>query len=126
MRAFRAQTERAIPAMFLVLTLTLGQGCHKAGGTVLGKAPEGTPRPVLAVKAGDTPPKVALRGAVVEKCPVAGCWFRLEDETGIILVDTKAAGFVVSDIPLRTIVTVAGKVDHVDQEVILEATGLRY
>ena len=110
----------------LAMILGVGPGCQRAEGKVLGQAPEGVPRPVLAVKAGDTPPQVSLRGTLVEKCPVAGCWFRLKDDSGVILVDTKAAGFVITEVPLNSMVTVAGKVDHVDQEVILQASGLRY
>ena len=53
---------------------------------------------------------VQVSGIMVEKCPVAGCWFMLKDDTGIVRVDTKAAGFVVTDLPLQTEVTVAGTV----------------
>ena len=63
---------------------------------------------------------------MIEKCPVAGCWFRLRDQTGTIKVDTKAASFVVVDVPLQQTMTVAGKVATEGNEVVLEATGLRY
>lgn len=106
--------------------LLLVAGCHQPEGTVLGKPPKGEPRTILAVKAGDTPPQVTLSGVMIEKCPVAGCWFRLRDRTGIIKVDTKSAGFVVVNLPLETKVTVAGKVGADGNEVALEATGLRY
>lgn len=101
-------------------------GCQKSKGTVLGKAPEGKTHSVLAVQAGDTPSKVTLSGVLVEKCPVAGCWFRLRDESGTLKVDTKAAGFVVVGIPLQTKMTVSGKVASEGEEIILEASGLRY
>jgi hypothetical protein len=81
---------------------------------------------VLAVKAGDTPPVVTVQGVVIEKCPVAGCWFRIADETEVIKVDTKTGGFVITDIPLQTKVVVSGKVAQEGDETILEATGLRY
>lgn len=61
-----------------------------------------------------------------EKCPVAGCWFRLRDRTGTIKVDTKAAGFVVVKVPLATTVTVSGKVVADGDEVMIEAAGVRY
>ncbi len=101
-------------------------GCGKSNGKVLGQPPAGPPKTILAVRAGDTPPKVVLQGRLVEKCPVAGCWFRVQDETGIIKVDTKTAGFVVTEIPLETVVTVAGKVVTEGEEPVIEATGLRF
>src|ERR1019366_98327 len=74
--------------------LLLIAGCHQPNSTVLGKAPEGEPRTISSVKTGDAPPQVTLQGVMIEKCPVAGCWFRLRDSTGVIKVDTKLAGFV--------------------------------
>jgi uncharacterized protein YdeI (BOF family) len=93
---------------------------------VLGKVPKGQVRQVLAVRAGDTPPQVTLQGVLVEKCPVAGCWFYLQDDTGMIKVDTKAAGFVVVNVPLQTRVTVSGRIASESDDVCLQATGLRY
>ena len=110
----------------VLVCLLLAVGCHKPTSTVLGKAPEGEPQTILSVKAGDTPPQVTLSGVMIEKCPVAGCWFRLRDGTGIIKVDTKLAGFVVVDLPLETKMTVAGKIVADGNEVAIEATGLRY
>lgn len=109
-----------------VLWMALCVGCGKSAERILGVPPKGEPRTVLAVRAGDTPSKVTLRGTLIEKCPVAGCWFRIEDETGVIKVDTKASGFVVSKIPLKTTLTVAGKIAQEGDEPVLEATGLRY
>jgi uncharacterized protein YdeI (BOF family) len=63
---------------------------------------------------------------MVEKCPVAGCWFRLRDHTGTIKVDTKSAGFVVVDVPLEQKMTVAGTVTSDGDEVVLAATGVSY
>lgn len=101
-------------------------GCHGQHGTVLGNAHKGTPATVLAIRAGDTPPQVTVSGVMVEKCPVAGCWLKVQDPTGTIMVDTKAAGFVVVNVPLETKVTVTGKIVSVGDEVVLEASGLRY
>ncbi len=101
-------------------------GCNRPRGTLLGKAPGGNVSTILAVRAGDTPPVVTLSGSMVEKCPVAGCWFRLRDNTGMIKVDTKTAGFVVAAVPLETKMTVSGKITEAGGEVILEATGVRY
>jgi uncharacterized protein YdeI (BOF family) len=114
-----------IAAVFIAM-VALAAGCHRPQGTVLGKNPEGQLRTVIAVIGGDTPQNVTLTGTIVEKCPVAGCWFKLKDRTGIIKVDTKAAGFVVVKVPLETQVTIAGKVLHESDETVVEATGLRY
>jgi uncharacterized protein YdeI (BOF family) len=104
----------------------LAVGCQKPQGTILGKAPVGDPQTILAVTAGDTPPQVTVSGVMIEKCPLAGCWFRLRDRTGVIKVDTKPAGFVVVNVPLESTVTVAGKVVTAGDEVVIEATGIRY
>jgi uncharacterized protein YdeI (BOF family) len=109
-----------------IVCVLLGAGCHKPMGTVLGKVPKGEARTILAVRAGDTPPQVTLTGIMIEKCPVAGCWFRLRDVSGSIKVDTKLAGFVVVNVPLETKMTVAGKIVAEGDDVAIEATGIRY
>ena len=68
---------------------------------------------------------VLLRGEMIDKCPVAGCWFMLRDKTGVVRVDTKAAGFVVSDVALHTTLTVTGKVTP-GMQPRLAATGIRF
>lgn len=115
--------KRAICLLGLV---AVGYGCNKPEGTVLGKAPKEEPRTILAVRDGLTPPSVTLRGSIVEKCPTAGCWFYLNDGTGLLKVDTKNAGFVVAKIPLQTEVTVSGKLVQEGDDTILDAAGLRY
>ena len=60
---------------------------------------------------------------MIEKCPVAGCWFKLRDQTGVMRVDTKAAGFVVTDVPLHTRMRVQGRADTQGG---VAATGIRY
>ncbi len=111
--------------LFLICPL-LTTGCHKPQGTVLGKSPNGEPHTILSARAGTTPPQVTVSGAMIEKCPVAGCWFRLRDKTGVIKVDTKSAGFVVVGVPLESRVTVTGKVLADGDDVVIEATGIRY
>ena len=106
---------------FVLLT-----ACHRQTGTLLGKPPTGAQHTILAVRAGDTPHTVTLSGVLLEKCPVAGCWFYLQDATGTIKVDTKAAGFVVVNVPLQAKVTVSGKVVSEGDDISLEATGVRY
>src|SRR6476661_32253 len=101
---------RNFTGMFCLASLLLVAGCHKAQTTILGKAPNGELHTVLSIRAGDTPPQVKVSGVMIEKCPVAGCWLRLRDATGVIKVDTKSAGFVVVNVPLEKTVTVAGKV----------------
>lgn len=122
----RMRKFRVCYALCAALTLAVALGCHNSHGTVLGKTPKDTPATVLAVRAGDTPPTVTLSGVMVEKCPVAGCWLKLRDSTGTILVDTKNAGFVVVNVPLESKVTVAGKIVSEGDQVVLEASGLRY
>ncbi len=101
-------------------------GCGKNTETVKGAAP-GLQVTATVTQLAKAPAKqrVTLRGEMTEKCPVAGCWFMLRDKTGIVRVDTKAAGFVVSDVPLHAIVTVTGTTVP-GSEPSLAATGLRY
>jgi uncharacterized protein YdeI (BOF family) len=101
-------------------------GCHPPQESVLGVAPAS--RVTSTVKDLSTAPEmqtVTLRGEMIEKCPVAGCWFMLRDKTGVARVDTKAAGFVVSNVPLHTTLTVSGKPVPGSQPG-LAAAGIRY
>jgi uncharacterized protein YdeI (BOF family) len=91
---------------------------------VLGTAPP-PDVPVTAVRDLKPTLPVAVQGVMVEKCPVAGCWFMLRDKSGVIKVDTKAAGFVVTNVPLGTSVTVAGVLASKGERRVA-ATGLRY
>lgn len=100
-------------------------GCAPKG-KVLGKAPEARPGTVLAIHSGDAPATLTLEGQMVEKCPQAGCWFRLDDGTGLIKVDTKNAKFVVTKVPLQTKVKVEGKIVYDGSEPQLQASGLIY
>ena len=126
----RREIYSPLPAVMLLVCLAplvlLAAGCHQTSGTVLGKTPKGELRTILAIRAGDTPPQVTVRGVMVEKCPVAGCWLRVKDDTGIIKVDTKTAGFTVVNVPLDTKVTVAGKIVMEGDEPQLDASGLTY
>ena len=112
--------------LFVALAAALvAAGCGTKG-KVLGKTPREKPSTILAINAGDAPANLSLEGSIIEKCPQAGCWFRLEDGTGVIKVDTKAAGFVVTEVPLNTKVKVAGKIQRIGEETQLQATGLSY
>jgi uncharacterized protein YdeI (BOF family) len=108
------------------LCALMAVGCGHQPETARGAA-----LPVVAVStvaqlASATPAQpLLLRGEMIEKCPIAGCWFMLRDKTGVVRVDTKAAGFVVSDVPLHTNMTVAGRVTPGGQAG-LAATGIRY
>ena len=111
-------------SLFALLLLAGLTGCGARQGEVLGRAPQpGAVTPVRALTPSASP--VTVQGTMVEKCPVSGCWFKLRDRTGEIKVDTKAAGFVVADVPLNTDVTVSGTLQSQPEREI-SATGLRY
>lgn len=106
------------------LALLLGfTGCARAGGTVLGSDPGQDS--VASVKELKPASMTTIKGVMYEKCPAAGCWFMLRDKSGVIRVDTKAAGFTVTDVPVNTEMTVKGSVKE-NGERILAASGLRY
>jgi len=108
-----------------ILSAMLLVGCGSRQTSILGRSPDAqslTEVRQLSAKAGSA---VTVQGEMVEKCPVAGCWFMLRDKTGIVRVDTKAAGFVVSEVPLHTQMTVSGTVAP-GTEIGLKASGVRY
>lgn len=109
----------------LVLVLAV-MGCGHLRQRVRGVAPAEAPV-AMAAKSAAMPSgaRILLRGEMTEKCPVAGCWFKLKDASGVVRVDTRTAGFVVSDIPLHTQMTVAGSVSHEEPSGVA-ATGIRY
>ena len=110
-------------AAILCLSGTLGCGRQP---TVLGQKPRGAPVLIASIGPGTNSPALTLRGEIIEKCPVAGCWFYLRDQSGTIKVDTKAARFVVAEVPLGTTVMVTGKISSDGSGKILEAIGLVY
>jgi uncharacterized protein YdeI (BOF family) len=104
----------------------LAFGCGTEPQHVLGAAfVEPAPAAIQALAAKKSASPVVVQGEMIEKCPVAGCWFVLKDKTGVVRVDTKNAGFVVSDVPLHSHLTVAGTVTPGAQPGIA-ATGVRF
>ena len=111
---------------FIVLLVFSCSGCFERTGKTLGNALEGTPISIVATERLTSDLPIVLHGTMTKKCPVAGCWFMLRDETGIVKVDTKNGGFVVVDVPLNTQIAVAGRVVGNGTERFIEATGVRY
>lgn len=105
-------------------SMLLLAGCRPAGG-VLGVEPAGS-AVTLVQAAATTNGPVTVEGELVEKCPVAGCWFVLKDATGTLRVDTKSAGFVVVEVPLHRQVRVIGTMIRTASGAELAATGLRH
>ena len=108
----------------LCAALVCLSGCADRSTHSLGTV--SAPGPVTAVS--DLKPlavPTTVRGVMIEKCPISGCWFKLRDRSGVVKVDTKAAGFVVADVPLSTVVTVSGKF-QTQPERQFEASGLQY
>lgn len=119
-KLFRLSTAAA--AMLTAGALALS-GCAHSSATVLGKDP-GTTHPTV-VRDLKPASQVTLAGVMIEKCPTAGCWFMLKDGTGVVRVDTKSAGFTVTNVAVNTPVTVRGVVKD-GTERIVAATGIRY
>jgi uncharacterized protein YdeI (BOF family) len=110
----------------LLLGTALLTGCTDQSQETLGAAFEGNPIPVSTAQKAAADSSVVVRGTMTEKCPVAGCWFMLRDETGTIKVDTKNAGFVVVDVPLKASLVVGGRVMTNGTHRFIEASGVRY
>lgn len=117
--------RHAFAALLVGLEILTAIGCSTAPRTTLGSVAEAAPG--IAVRnLSEAKETITLRGTMVEKCSVAACWFRLQDDTGIVKVDLAAAGFTVTDVPVNTTVVVTGKPRKVGGETELDATGLRY
>lgn len=99
-------------------------GCAPSGAHTLGAGPEGALTTVQATHSATG--TVTMTGKMVEKCPVAACWFKIQDKTGIATVDVKEAGFVVTDVPVGATVTAYGTLDKSGAEPVLHATGIRW
>ncbi len=103
----------------IVVIAAIGAGIYFAttsggNGITMGQdIPEGLEPTTIAnaLKAGQEGNiEVVLHGTMEEKCPTAGCWFYLTDNTGKIRVDTQFAGFTVINQKIGSKVTVYGKV----------------
>ena len=110
----------------VIISSTLNWGCHSVQARTLGATfAETAPKLIMELPSHAAATPVVVEGETSEKCPVAGCWFILKDKTGVVRVDTKGAGFVVSDVPLHSRVTVAGTLTSGVQPGIA-AAGVRY
>src|SRR5262245_1312698 len=117
---------RSVTRVLAVMAVALLIGCAERKEKTLGLAFEGTAVPIDAVRHASADSRIVLRGTMTEKCPVAGCWFILRDESGTIKVDTKNGGFAVVDVPLKTPLVVAGHIVTNGTERMIDATGVRY
>jgi hypothetical protein len=69
---------------------------------------------------------VALTGFMTRRCPIAGCWFYLNDGTGDLRVDAKPGNFTVVGLPMGGRLTVFGTViQEASEDPQLAAIGLR-
>ena len=114
------------PAPLLTLLALLVAGCSHEQPRHLGGALTGEEITVAKIAEVQDDSRVVVHGTMTKKCPVAGCWFMLTDESGTIKVDLKNSEFVVVDVPLKSKMVVAGFVVTNETERILEATGLRF
>lgn len=114
----------------LILGLALGTvhlaGCSPTGGTVLGASPVGDLHTTADARTLPDGTPILVKGELIEKCPVSGCWFVIKDEKGTVKVDTKAASFVVVDVPLHRTLIVAGKTSGKGDLRVVDASGVRY
>jgi uncharacterized protein YdeI (BOF family) len=127
MRMPRTRAQGWIALAWLAVVL----GCSGPHGEIRGKAPAGAIATAAMLRQAPPRATVTVHGTMVEKCPVAGCWFILQDGTGRVRIDLKSAGFVVTDLPLGREVTVSGRLHRAsggagsaDPEVV--ATGARF
>jgi uncharacterized protein YdeI (BOF family) len=97
----------------LAAVLLLSVGCGRSeSGNVYGEAVSGlglTKVSDILARPGEYDGKtVALQGKIAQECP-SGCWFNLQDETGVIYVDINPSGFAIPQFTGKKI-TVEGTV----------------
>ena len=109
----------------MIVMAALMAACSKAP-TSLGKPADRSPAHVENALSAAAGSEVVVQGVMTKKCPVAGCWFMLTEGSRTIKVDTKEAGFVVTDVPVDTKMIVSGRISTNGEERIIAATGLRY
>jgi uncharacterized protein YdeI (BOF family) len=112
--------------LFLSAALLGLAGCAGHRAEVRGRAPSGSPTTVARLASARADSAVTVRGTMIEKCPTAGCWFMLQDNTGRVRVDLKAAGFVVTDVPTGGAVSVSGRLRREGEEPVVVASGARF
>jgi uncharacterized protein YdeI (BOF family) len=105
--------------------LLLG-GCAGHRSEVRGHLQPGPSTTVARLASVSTNGSVTVRGTMIEKCPTAGCWFILQDNTGRVRVDLKAAGFAVTDMPTGGTVAVSGRLRRDAEEPVVIASGARF
>ena len=115
-----------IRLILVAIVAALFVSCSERTPKILGAEVRGSAIPVASARQTNVNSEVTLRGTMTEKCPLAGCWFILQDQSGTIKVDTKNAGFVVVEVPLKTTLAVAGRVTTNGTERMIDATGIRY
>lgn len=67
---------------------------------------------------------VKVEGKIVKLCP-AGCWFNLDDGTGVIHVTLNSEEFVMPQESLNSIVVVEGVFDYEDDYASIFASGVK-
>jgi len=118
----------AVAIMLLAAAWAISGGCSRSEtGSLYGQAMSGhslTKVSDILARPGEYDGRViALRGKIVQECP-SGCWFNLEDETGVIYVNLESSGF---EIPQYTgkEVTVEGTVMVQGQRVMVVGKGVK-
>src|SRR5580693_7915809 len=108
----------------VLVSVCILAGCDLSQPAILGHRPDnGAVAKIASIKASLTPQ--TIEGTMIDKCPIAGCWFHVKDQTGVIKVDTKNAGFVVAQVPINAHVVVTGIVKP-DDTSTLAASGMTY
>lgn len=114
----------------LAAAWAISGGCGHGGGggdSLYGEAMSGlsiTKISDILARPGEYDGKaVALRGKIVQECPT-GCWFNLEDQTGVIYVDIKPSGFAIPQYTGKE-VTVEGTVTVRGQRVMILGKGVK-
>jgi len=126
-RRIRRSSSLMVFAAFILSSLILGGCGSKKGETQFGEIPSNLQvtniDDIVSRPQEYQDQDVAIEGKIVQECPT-GCWFNLQDATGVIYVDINPSGFAIPQYTGKE-VRVEGKVVLRGPKAMIVGQGVR-
>ena len=116
-----------IACLFIFITGIIITGCSSKNITYGNKISENSNIKIKEIqenKDNYSDKRVVLEGKITQICP-AGCWFNLNDGTGIMYVNLSGKEYVMEQSRLNSSATVEGKVKYNDSGLSLIPSGIK-